>query len=326
VLRRIFSHVLGWEAARLMGVARSWRSWIARDAANWELRVYREFHVAASVEALRARVPFGGGTVSGLHAALATARLQLDNYSSSRTAFAAGHAALCTAELLFWQEETTLPSLSSGRARDAVRLLWPRSTWLINQSAPTAPAVDLDVPDNDDFLGFQVAALWRRIDEIERRCPALHPSLPPYVRAVSFRSVQTGNISPNPTLAVFIPSQGEAETDWLHLYRTAARDLLADKCRVCNMPADYDVHPVLGVRMCLQCRQRQGQYSVMLRSAACDTLVAAMGIPVTKARKMLAAVRCTETGKPYRTRKRRRAPLVLRSSLDALLCARRKPA
>jgi hypothetical protein len=126
---------------------------------------------------------------------------------------------------------------------------------------------------------------------------------------------------------VHFGSEADESPDWWLIYAAAAAHLLVGKCRVCNNHRycsgcgdGLDVHPVLGVRMCAlpSC---QGQYPMMLRSAACEELAAALHISMTEARRMLDAVACSEAGRTYRTRRRLRRPKVLRSSLDALIWA-----
>ena len=122
-------------------------------------------------------------------------------------------------------------------------------------------------------------------------------------------------------------SGADESADWRLLYTEAAAQLLKGKCRVCincrhcsGAEERLDVHPVLGVRMCaLPCCQ--GLYPTMLRSIACAELADALDISMAEARAKLAAVANSPAGRTYRTHRRLRRPKVLRSSLDALICA-----
>jgi hypothetical protein len=65
LLRRVFSHLAGWQAARCACVCRAWRAWVAADAGNWQRRLWHSFADARDV--LRAgrdfnvRLPPGRG-------------------------------------------------------------------------------------------------------------------------------------------------------------------------------------------------------------------------------------------------------------------------
>ena len=150
-LRRIFSHLLGFEAARLMGVARAWRSWIQRDAVNWERRFFRDFHAVTAKGSYDERKRLEDA-YRGLGEALDDAAELLETYGNtgSRAAYCAALTALYPFEQRYWEDETQRKHVTpSVRARD-VFLLRPRERWRCHHP-PELTVFDPDRPLDQGF-------------------------------------------------------------------------------------------------------------------------------------------------------------------------------
>jgi hypothetical protein len=127
-LRRIFSHFLGWEAARAACVARAWRSWIQRDAGNWERRFFRDYHAATDVEVERQRLQV---VYAGLGDAVDSASDLFEIYedTNSLLTFSAAMTALQPFGQRFWEDETQRPHLLGSITAREIRMLRPREIW-----------------------------------------------------------------------------------------------------------------------------------------------------------------------------------------------------
>jgi hypothetical protein len=324
-LRRIFSHFLGWEAARAACVARAWRSWIQRDAGNWERRFFRDFYAVPDADAERERLKIA---YAGLDKALDDAGGFLSMFAAmgSREAFSAANNALYPFALRLWEDETQRPLVTGSIPARELRLLRPREIWR-SYNAPKLVVLELNEPTD---LGRESENAQQMYDDLG----ALHEeslNLLDMYRLRSEAEVSSNSLEliSEPHVVVDFTREADESAHWCGLYAAAASQLLKGKCRVCNYDRCdccggeshcHDVHPVLGVLMCAQPRC-QGRYPMMLRSAACSELAAALHISMTAARQKLNAVASSPSGRTYRTRRRVRRPKVLRSSLEALIWA-----
>jgi hypothetical protein len=338
-LRRIFSYVSGWEAALLAEVARAWRSWIQRDAGNWERRFFRDFHAVADARAERERLRgiFDGLDLDG---AIHATAFNFDAYANTNSCLAYS-AALDVARpyvLRLWEDETQYQHrLGSIPARE-LRLLRPREIWR-GYHALELPDFDLSQPDDD--ASWQLSPDFAKTEQALDNLFALHKDelhnmyeLRPAPGYEPSRLLPDGADDGTPLITglcfeVDFSREADESTHWWLLYTEAATELLHGRCRVCNndrcsncavASGCFDEHPVLGVRMCeLSCCQ--GQYPVMMRSAACEELAAALHISMAEAQQRLNAVACSPADCTYRASRRTRRLTVLRSSLEALIWA-----
>jgi hypothetical protein len=347
LLRLIFHRLSGWEAARLTGVCRAWRAWIAADSDGWRQRFNRSFynakhgltHKAKNVQRLFDEYQAEQGRyrhMNAVHPGLLQGRQPPwerlpELLHGHLLQFHMDVSPLyCGVPEEFQGGDSTFTSDAHDVAVFGVRHWWPRLPRVTNSFAHNSLPIGFQMKAligtylygqfhsyghaHDCRSKGQAAALrpWVVSHHSGRALspPRRHPDAPPARLLVTGEPMELD-------IDLTLPPRG-APTAWFALYCAAATTALTGaRCVVCQRHVSAgQVHPVLKAPMCEGRQCREVYPTVSLHAVLEDPKVP------PAAAELLTMLARKQTRSAYRSQKKRSVRLVLRSSVQAAMMTR----